>query len=188
MQEFQYELKMPKDRVAVLIGRKGKIKKELEESTGTKLSIDSKEGDVFIRGNDALKLYTAKEVCTAIARGFNPEVSQLLLKQDYSFELIRMDNFVKTKNSQIRLKGRVIGKEGKSRRTIETLTETSICIYGKTIGIIGRSANVSIARRAVESLLSGSPHSNVFHWLEKNRNELKMMEFEGKRDDAKKTG
>jgi len=180
MEEFQYELKMPKDRVAVLIGKKGKIKKEIEDNTETKVTVDSKEGDVFIRGKDALKLYTAKEVCTAIARGFNPETSQLLLKQDYSFELIRMDDFCKSKNSQIRLKGRVIGQDGKARRTIETLTETNICVYGKTIAIIGRTENVNLTRRAVESLLSGSPHSNVFRWLEKKQRELKRIEFEGK--------
>lgn len=180
MDEYQYELKMPKDRIAVLIGKKGSIKKELEENTHTKITIDSKEGDVFIRGNDALTLYTAKDVITSISRGFNPDIARLLLKQDFSFELIRMDEFVKTKNSQIRLKGRVIGKEGKARRAIEVLTDTHICVYGKTIGVIGRTENVINARKAVESLLSGSLHSNVFKWLEKKRREQKRLDIEVK--------
>jgi ribosomal RNA assembly protein len=182
MEEFQYELKMPKDRVAVLIGKKGEIKKELEHNTRTHITVDSKEGDVFVRGNDAISLYTAKEIVTAIARGFNPEVAQSLLKQDYCFELIRTDDFVKSKNSQLRLKGRVIGRDGKSRRTIETLTDTYICVYGKTIGIIGLSEDVTNAKRAVESLLSGSPHSNVFRWLEKMRRDKKRFDIEDKDD------
>jgi len=181
MDEFQYEMKLPRDRVAVLIGKKGEIKKELEDATKTELTIDSKEGDVFIRGQDALTLYTAKEVVTAIARGFNPDVAQLLLKQDYCFEMIRMDEFVKSKNSQIRLKGRVIGKEGKSRTTLEDLTETHICVYGKTIGIIGQTSNASIARRAIESLLSGSLHATVFKFLEKQRRQFKKSELEEKK-------
>jgi len=169
MDEFQYELKLPKERVAVLIGTKGEVKKDIEDSTKCTLTIDSKEGDVFIRGKDALSLYGAKELVTAVARGFNPDVAKNLLKQDYSLEIVRMDDYVKTKNSQVRLKGRIIGKEGKARRTIEALTETYICVYGKTISIIGQTENVALARRAVESLLSGSVHSNVFRWLEKQK-------------------
>ncbi len=180
MDEFQYELKMPRDRVAVLIGKKGEIKKELENNTHTKITVDSKEGDVFVRGNDALSLYTAKEIITAIARGFNPDIAQSLLKQDYCFELIRTDDFVKSKNSQLRLKGRVIGKEGRSRKAIEMLTETYICVYGKTIGIIGLTEDVANAKRAVESLLSGSPHSNVFRWLEKVRRDQRRFDIEDK--------
>ena len=178
MQEFEYELKMPLERVAVLIGKKGEVKKELEEATGTDIDVDSREGTVTMKGKDALRLYSTKEVVTAIARGFNPEIAEQLLKQDYSFELIRMEDFVKTKKSQLRLKGRVIGKEGKSRRTIESLTETSICVYGKTVGIIGPSEYVGWARRAVESLLSGSPHSNVFRWLENKRKQMKRPEVQ----------
>ena len=33
MPEFSYELKIPRDRIAVLIGPKGKMKRELEEQT-----------------------------------------------------------------------------------------------------------------------------------------------------------
>lgn len=183
MDEFQYELKLPKDRIAVLIGKKGTIKRNIEEHTNTKMTVDSDEGDVFIRGRDALNLFTAREVVNAIGRGFNPDVAQLLLKQDYCYEQIRMDEFTDSKNSQIRLKGRVIGKEGKARRTIEELTETNICVYGKTIGIVGRIEYVGVARRAVQSLLTGSQHANVFRWLEKQRSLMRRTEYKSNGTD-----
>ena len=63
----------------------------------------------------------------------------------------------------------IIGKAGKARETIEELTECSISVYGKTIAIIGFCDNVSVCKRAVESLLSGSPHASIYKWLEKNR-------------------
>lgn len=179
MAEFSYELRIPKERVAVLIGKNGEIKKDLESATDTKMNIDSHEGDIFIEGDDPLKLFTAREIVKAVGRGFNPDVAKLLLKADYAIELLSLHDYIKTKNDMLRLKGRVIGAEGKSRRTIEALTETYLSVYGKTIGIIGEAYNVSVCRRAIDSLLSGSPHSSVYKWLEKQRREMKKRELIG---------
>ena len=177
MVEYSYELKVPKNRVAVVIGKEGSVKKDIEESTKTKLNIDSKEGDVFVSGEDALGLYTAREIIKAIGRGFNPELAKLLLKPDYVFEAVDLSEYVKSKETMLRLKGRVIGKEGKSRRIIEELTECNISVFGKTISIIGLPESAANARQAVESLLRGSTHSSVYKWLEKRRRELKRRRF-----------
>lgn len=174
MVEYSYELRVPKNRVAVIIGKEGSIKKEIEESTKTKLNIDSKEGDVFVSGEDALGLYTAREIIKAIGRGFNPDIAKLLLKSDYVLEVVDVSEYVgKSKEAMLRLKGRVIGKEGKSRRLIEELAECNISVFGKTISIIGLPESVANARQAVESLLRGSTHANVYKWLERRRRELK---------------
>lgn len=173
MVEYSYELKIPKDRVAVLIGKEGEVKKSIEEETKSKIKVDSKEGDIFVSGEDALGLYTAREVIKAVGRGFNPDVAKLLLKQDYVFEIVSLSDYVKNKGSMIRLKGRVIGKEGKARKLIENFTESYMCVYGKTIGIIGEPESASAAKQAVESLLRGSAHANVYKWLEKRRREIK---------------
>ena len=179
MQEFAYELRIPKERIAVLIGKNGEVKDMLEKETNTSIKVDSKEGDVFIMGEDALNLYTVREIVRAIGRGFNPDIALLLLKQDYGFEIVDISSFISQKTHLARLKGRVIGAEGKSRRTIEALTETNISVYGKTVGIIGTIENVSAARRAVESLLKGSEHSRVYNWLEKRRREMRQKPFDG---------
>ena len=119
-------------------------------------------------------MYTAREIIKAIGRGFNPEIAKLLLKPDYIFEIVDLTEFVgKSKDAMLRLKGRVIGKEGKSRRLIEELTECNISVFGKTISVIGLPESAASARRAVESLLRGSTHANVYKWLEKRRREMK---------------
>jgi ribosomal RNA assembly protein len=122
-------------------------------------------------------MYALREVVKAIGRGFNPEIARLLLKQDYSLEVINLLDFVKNKNHFERIKGRVIGAEGKSRQTIENLTGTFISVYGKTISIIGDPEGVVSSKKAVESLLQGSPHSNVYRWLEKNNRVLKEKQI-----------
>ncbi|MBS3107046.1 RNA-processing protein [Candidatus Woesearchaeota archaeon] len=178
MESLRTELKIPRERIAVLIGKEGAIKREIEESTKTRLDIDSKEGDVFISGPDGLGIYTAKEIVTAIGRGFNPEIAMLLLKVDYSFENLNLQEYMgKSKEGMLRVKGRVIGSEGKTRKHIEEMTETSISVFGKTISIIGETQNVIVARRAVEMLIAGSTHSSVYKWLERKRRELKRREM-----------
>lgn len=178
MDEFSYDLKIPKERIAVLIGKDGSIKKNIEDETKTKIDIDSKEGDITITGEEALLLYAAREVIKAIGRGFNPEVALLLLKQDYIFDLISITDFV-GENHIVRVKGRIIGSGGKSRRIIEELTEAFICVYGKTVGVIGTYESVSTAKRAIEAILTGSPHANVYKFLEKRRREMKRAEILG---------
>ena len=174
MTEYRYELKIPRARVAVLIGKDGSVKKEIETETKTKLDIDSKEGDVFVSGEDALGLYVTRDIIKAIGRGFNPEFALLLLKQDYIFESTSLNDYAgKSQDTLLRLKGRVIGKEGKARGVMEELTDCHICVYGKTIGIVGLAENVGIAKQAVDMLLTGSSHANVYKFLEKKRREFK---------------
>lgn len=170
-EEFFYELRVPKDRVAVIIGKNGDIKRRIERDTKTELDINSSEGEIRIGGKDALLLYIAREIIRAIARGFNPDIALQLLKQDYGFELINISDFARNQNDYGRLRGRIIGEGGKSRRTIEELTHTNISVYGKTVAIIGPLTNITDARRAVLNLLQGSTHASVYRWLEKKRRE-----------------
>lgn len=178
MDRFQYEVKVPKERIAVLIGEGGEKKRELEDVLGVKLDIDSQEGDVRLSGTDSLKLFAAHEVIKAIARGFNPDIAKLLLKTDYMLEMINIVDYTSSKKQMIRLKGRVIGEGGKSRSTIEELSEASISVYGKTIGIIGQAECVESAKRGIDALLSGAPHSTVFRLLEKLRRERRKNEYQ----------
>jgi ribosomal RNA assembly protein len=175
MSDFVYELKIPHERIAVLIGTDGNVKKELEQLTKTAIKIDSKEGDILISGSDAIGLYNTREIIQAIGRGFNPEVAKLLLKSDYCLEVLNISDYCKTINDMNRLRGRVIGSAGKSRRLIEELGQVSMSVYGKTVGIIGEATKVMVARRAVDSLLRGSPHSKVYQWLEMQRKKLREV-------------
>ncbi len=166
-EEYSYDLRITKDRIAVLIGAKGETKAELEKETECKINVDSKEGDVTISGKEAIKLFVLREVIKAISRGFNPEIAKQLLKQDYVLEVISLNDYSKEKSTQLRLKGRVIGADGKSRNTLESLTDCSISVYGKTISMIGSVENIGNCKRSVETLLAGSPHANVYKWLER---------------------
>ena len=60
------DLKIPKDRVAVLIGSGGATKRDLEKKTECRINVDSAEGLVEISGHDALRLFDCKDIVLAI--------------------------------------------------------------------------------------------------------------------------
>ena len=179
IQEVSFELKIPKERIAILIGKDGETKNKIEEASDVKIDINSEEGDVFITGKNALNVFNASEVVKATARGFNPEIALLLLKVDYVLEIINLKNIAKNKNHLQRIKGRIIGSEGKTRRIIEELTICNISVYGKTIGIIGRAENCTVAKQAIEMIIEGSPHSAVYKFLEKKQKSMRIASLNG---------
>ncbi len=172
MEEYYYDIKIPKERIAVLIGVKGAFKKKLEDALAARIQIDSREGDVTIRGHDSINLMTGQNIIKAIGRGINPTIALRLLNEDNVLETIDITDYSgKSKNKLIRIRGRVIGTNGKAREHIEELTDTNISVYGKTITLIGNYEAVSLARKALEALLSGSRHSTIYQWLEKQTKE-----------------
>jgi ribosomal RNA assembly protein len=177
--EYAYELKIPKERIAVLIGAKGATRQRIEEITHATLDIDSEEGHVRIHGTDALGLFTAREIVRAIARGFNPDLAVQLTKQDMGFEIVPLSSYAKSQDDMTRLKGRVIGEGGKARRVIEELTGCDISVYGKTVAVLGPIEAVPTARKAIEALLSGQNHASVYHWLERRAKELRRAQLVG---------
>lgn len=163
----QSELKIPEDRVAILIGEKGTTKRKIERQTKTRLTI-SHEGDVLIESNDALAVFTTTNIVKAIGRGFNPDLALTLISEENFLDIINIADITgKSKSKMTRLKSRLIGTKGKAKHTIETLTNTNLSIYGKTVAIIGKPEDVGLAREAVEHILKGGRHGNVYAALEK---------------------
>jgi len=162
------QLKIPKERISVLIGVKGSIKRKIQRMTKTRLIVNSEEGDIFIEG-DSLDVFNCLNVVKAIARGFNPDIALKLLDEDTSIEIISLDEFSRSKKDMIRLKSRLIGTQGRARSHLEELTSTNISVYGKTISIIGRTDDVFIARQGIINLINGSKHGNVYLFIEKQK-------------------
>ena len=163
-------LKVPADRVGALIGTKGETKQLIENATNTHLDIDSDEGTVAIypgeNMEDPLGVWKANHIVKAIARGFNPHVALKLNKDDIYLEIIKLPLYVgKSKKAMARYKGRIIGKDGKTREIIVDMAEVDMAIYGKTVSLIGELENVMVAKEAVEMILNGSRHKSVYAFL-----------------------
>jgi ribosomal RNA assembly protein len=177
-------VRIPKERVGVLIGPEGKVKAYIEEKLQVKLEIESESGGVRIvlceNATDPSLLLKAKDVVTAIGRGFAPEVTYRLIRnEDEIFDMIDLRLIFGRSESDIkRIKGRIIGEDGKTRRLIEDLTEANVVVYGHTIGIIGSFEEADAARNAVQMIVDGCEHHTVYNYLQKKRSELKKQKLE----------
>eukprot|EP00300_Choanocystis_sp_HF-7_P030912 c39924_g1_i1.p1 GENE.c39924_g1_i1~~c39924_g1_i1.p1 ORF type:complete len:239 (-),score=60.62 c39924_g1_i1:62-778(-) len=61
--------------------------------------------------------------------------------------------------------GRIAGKGGKTKFTIENATKTRLVVADQYIHIMGSFNNIKVARRAVCSLIMGTPPSKVYGHL-----------------------
>ncbi len=177
-------MKVGKKRIAVLIGKNGETKNNIEDALGVELIIDSKTGNYEIKPDlnnqnyNPLNIFTAKKIVTAINRGFNPKKAMNLLNETFDLEVFNLYNILGRSEKRIkRIKGRVIGRNGEMRKAIERYSECFLSVFGKTIAIIAEYDNLQIARRAVNMLLSGMPHHSVLKFLESKYNEKKKEEF-----------
>lgn len=163
-------IRVPLSRIGAVIGPKGKTKRKLEELSGCVLNIDSGEGVVEISSpneNDALKGLQVINAARAIGRGFNPEKAYQLLEMDYYLEVVDIRNYVgRSKKRLGTVRGRLIGKEGKTRHIIEDMTGCNLAIQGHTVSIISDLNGLESAKIAVSMVLGGSEHGSVYKYLE----------------------
>jgi len=177
-------VKIPKERVGVLIGPDGKVKEHIEEKLKVKLEIDGEQGNVTINldenAGDPSLLFRTKDVVTAIGRGFSPEHAfRLIRDEDAVFDVIDLRTIFGRSESDIkRIKGRIIGMNGKTRRIIEELTSANVVVYGFTVGIIGTFEQADAARNAIQMLIEGCQHHSVYNFLAKKRREMKKQRLE----------
>ncbi len=174
-------VKVPVDRIGVVIGEKGSVKKELMDRTGVRITIDSENSLVILEpevdGIPPINLMKAAEVIKAIAQGFPPEKAFRLLEEDQILVTVDLKQFVgDSPNHLKRVKARIIGEKGRARRTLEEMTGTYINVGESSVAIIGDYERAMAAKKAVEMLVEGRMHSTVYKYLDRILHEIKRRE------------
>jgi len=143
-----------------------KIKKAVPEiEKKVKVKISFRKGSVAIKGNE-LNEFLVEQIIRAVDFGFYVDDALLLTNENFVFEFISIKENTRRKNLGD-VRSRVIGTDGKAKRTIEKLTGCIIVINENTVGIIVDSIHLDSVVQALESLIRGAKHGNVFAYLEK---------------------
>ncbi len=163
------------DRINLL---KTKMKDKIEYETGADIHIDEDVKTVNVNHNDSIKELNVKRVIEAINMGFDFSIAlQLFRRPSSRFEKINIKNLTRNNKEFNRQKGRVIGKNGRTKELISELTGVKIVVNKDYVGIIGSLDDVVQAKDAVLSLIDGSPHSHVYRELEKYKSNKNNYEF-----------
>lgn len=147
-----------------------KHKKEIEEKLLVKIKI--KDEKIEING-EADKEFIAEKAITALDFGFPIDVALLLTDENYVLEILNIKNITRRKKLE-EVRGRVIGKQGKTLQLICTLSNCFIELKENEVAIIGDAEDIKDVVNAMTSLIRGSKQGNVYSYLEKARARKKI--------------
>jgi ribosomal RNA assembly protein len=174
---------------SIIVGNLKKVKKavpKIEKRTSIKFSFT--RGGVVIKGKE-YEEFIVETIVRAIDFGFLDEDAFLLFDSDFVLEFIDVKSLTRRKNIKD-VRARVIGTGGKALATIENLTGSVIVLQSNTLGVIVDSDHLDSTVQAIESLVRGAKHGNVFAYLEKQNVLRKKIDVDdlGLKEGAKKLG
>ncbi len=171
------QIKIPHERIAVLIGKHGDIKKKIEKDMHVKLDINDETVSLSGKSED---IYFARQIVHAIGRGFSPEHAFLLEKDNYALDIISLRDVCKNKNNLVRVRARIIGEKGRVKKEIERATDTHISVYGWSVGIIGPIETIHFAHYLIEKIIEGARLTSVLNEAARIRKQILIDRFSGR--------
>ena len=163
---------LEKDRIPVFIGKDGEQKKQFEKKFNCEITVDSNSGEVIVNGEDSVAKFILSNIVHAINFGHSPQNAMLLEDESYVLDFIDVKNMVRDHNRLRVVMGRIIGKEGSTRKLIEEITKCGVSVKDNIVSVIGPYENTVLVHEALEMLINGSSHKSFYGFLERNRTKM----------------
>jgi len=151
------------------------LSKEMLDKLGERLNceIELDENTVRIKG-ESYDEYNAKNVMQAFGRGFDINKAYRLLNEDCFFQQVNLKDAFRSRDQLARVKARLIGKEGRAKEYIESVSGVDMAVYGGTVCTIGSADELKIADAAIQVIIDGGMHKTAYMIMEKEK--LKLRE------------
>jgi len=151
------------EKILRITKNKARLEKALKvkiTNKGKEVSIDGKPEDEYI----------AEKTIHALNFGFPFSIAMLLKEEEFMFEIISIKDHTK-RHDLNRIRARIIGKGGKTLKTLATLTNCHFELKDNEIGIIGPATCIKNTQQGIISIIQGSKQSNVYKYLEHHKPE-----------------
>jgi len=139
-------------------------KEKIEEKLNVKIKIQGKQ--VEIEGDSPIEEYEARTIIDALDFGFRLKDALRLTDENVVFRKLPIKQFTTRKDLE-EVRGRVIGREGKTKRTLEEISGCAVVIHNNHVGLIGPAESIEEATTAAINLIKGSKQANVYRFLER---------------------
>jgi ribosomal RNA assembly protein len=169
---------IPRERMDIL-KKDRNARKLISRICHCDIEIDT-EGCVSVIGTPYSE-FIAKAVIYAFGRGFDINVARLLVDEGYYFSSIDLKQELGSEKRVKRIKARIIGAGGKTKKYIEGVSSAKISVYGDTVSFIGSDDEINEAETAVNTLITGGTHKVAYLRMEaahrKNKEKYHSAKF-----------
>lgn len=166
------QVPVPVHRMTPLREQWMKIYEPIVKQLNLQIRMNTKKRCVELRTckktKDAGALQKAADFVKAFVMGFSIQDGIALLRLDdlYLESFMVQDIRSTLKGDHLaRAVGRIAGKDGKTKFTIENATKTRVVVADTRIHILGSYENTRVARRAISALVLGSAPGKVYNRL-----------------------
>ncbi|KAL7675622.1 hypothetical protein ACOME3_001888 [Neoechinorhynchus agilis] len=123
------------------------IKGELDLVEGTMTVFTSK------RAYDPYSIMNARDLIKLVSRGVPYEQAIRVLEDDFSCDLIKISTFCRKKDKFVKRRDRLVGKDGRTLKALELITNCYVLVQGRTVAAIGPYKGLRQVRSVVEDCM-----------------------------------
>lgn len=140
-----------------------KERERIEKEMGVEILIKGKKAIV---SGPPVKEFETISVIEALTLGFPLKSALTLKNEDIIFKKIHIRHFTRRKNLH-EVISRLVGTEGKTKRTIQEISGCEVVISGNEVGIIGSSIEIEATIVAISNIIKGTKQANAYKYLER---------------------
>ena len=135
--------------------------------------IQKEDNDMIIEGKPYDE-YNAKNVIQAFARGFDLNKAYRLLNENVFFQQVNLKDMFRSRDQLARVKARIIGKEGRAKEHIESVSGADVAVFGGTVSAIGTVDEIKVAMSAIQVIIDGGMHKTAYLVMDKEKQKIEM--------------